>query len=182
MLRLGDGCLLLRDFASPMAPALLAAVQDVAASPPLRRMATPRRSMSVAMAGCGIVGWTSDKAGYRYSGVDPLTGRPGPEMPAVFRDLAAQAAEAVGFAELEPDSCLLNDYQPGGRVSLHQNKDQSRPGASGRLSLARIARNVRFRRGRGLELAHRRSRPLPIHRHKRLGVGQSSGRLVLSVK
>ena len=80
--------------------------------------------MSVAMTSCGTVGWTSGKTGYHYSAVDPITGHPWPEMPAVFRSLAAQAAAAAGFAELEPDTCLLNEYLPGARLSLHQDKDE----------------------------------------------------------
>ena len=144
MVGLGEGGLLLRGFASAAAPSLLAAVKDVAASAPFRRMATPRGSMSVAMTSCGTVGWTSDKAGYRYSAVDPITGRPWPEMPAVFRNLAAQAAAAAGFAELEPDTCLLNEYEPGARLSLHQDKDERDLGASGRLRLAWTARYVRL--------------------------------------
>jgi DNA oxidative demethylase len=124
MTLLGEGCLLLHGFASAAASSLLAAVQDVAASAPFRRMATARGPMSVAMTSCGTVGWTSDEAGYRYRAVDPLTGRPWPEMPALFRDLAAQAAEAAGFPAFEPDTCLLNEYEPGARLSLHQDKDE----------------------------------------------------------
>jgi DNA oxidative demethylase len=121
---LGDGCLLLYGFASAAAPALFSAVQEVAALSPFRRMATARGSMSVAMTSCGSVGWTSDKTGYRYSRVDPLTGRPWPEMPSVFGEFAAEAAAAAGFPAFEPDTCLMNEYEPGARLSLHQDKDE----------------------------------------------------------
>ncbi len=124
---LGHGCLLLRGFASAATPALLAAVRRVAGSASFRRMATPRGKMSVAMTSCGSVGWTSDKAGYRYSAVDPLTGRPWPELPAGFSELAARAAADAGFAAFEPDTCLLNEYEPGARLSLHQDKDERDP-------------------------------------------------------
>jgi DNA oxidative demethylase len=127
MVGFGEGGVLLRGLASAAASSLIAAVKDVAASAPFRRMATPRGSMSVAMTSCGTVGWTSDKAGYRYSAIDPVTGQPWPEMPAVFRNLAAQAAAAADFAELEPDTCLLNEYLPGARLSLHQDKDERDP-------------------------------------------------------
>jgi alkylated DNA repair protein (DNA oxidative demethylase) len=45
----------------------------------------------------------------------------------LFRNLAAQAAAAAGFVELEPDTCLLNEYEPGARLSLHQDKDERDP-------------------------------------------------------
>jgi alkylated DNA repair protein (DNA oxidative demethylase) len=76
MVGLGKGGCLLRGFASAVAPSLLAAVTDVAASAPFRRMATPRGTMSVAMTSYGSVGFMSDKAGYRYGAVDPVTGQP----------------------------------------------------------------------------------------------------------
>jgi alkylated DNA repair protein (DNA oxidative demethylase) len=124
---LGEGCVLLHGFALAAAPSLLAAVRAVAAAAPFRRMATPRGPMSVAMTSCGCVGWTSDEAGYRYSAMDPLTARPWPDMPAVLRDLAAQAAGGAGFPVFEPDTCLLNEYEPGARLSLHQDKNERDP-------------------------------------------------------
>jgi alkylated DNA repair protein (DNA oxidative demethylase) len=109
-------------------------------------MATPRGAMSMAMTSCGTVGCTSDKAGYHYGAVDPVTGRPWPGRPAMFRNLAAQAAAAAGFAELEPDTCLLNEHESGARLSLHPDKDEPDGCASGRLRLAWTARYVRLRR------------------------------------
>ena len=45
-------------------------------------------------------------------------------MPAVFRELARSAADAAGFAGFEPDACLINRYQPGAKMGLHQDKDE----------------------------------------------------------
>jgi len=45
-------------------------------------------------------------------------------MPAVFRELAARSADGARFPALEPDTCLLNKYAPGARLSLHQDKDE----------------------------------------------------------
>ena len=45
-------------------------------------------------------------------------------MPPVFRDLALRAAEQGGFAGFAPDACLVNRYEPGTRLSLHQDKDE----------------------------------------------------------
>jgi alkylated DNA repair protein (DNA oxidative demethylase) len=80
--------------------------------------------MSVAMTNSGSLGWVSDQTGYRYDVVDPATSRPWPEMPPVFRELAGQAAAQAGFAGFRPEACLVNRYEPGTRLSLHQDRDE----------------------------------------------------------
>jgi alkylated DNA repair protein (DNA oxidative demethylase) len=106
--------------------ALLAALRQVEASAPFRHMTTPGgHQMSVAMTNCGSVGWVSDRRGYRYQADDPISGRPWPDMPAVFADLARQAALDAGFAGFDPDVCLINRYQPGAKMGLHQDKDET---------------------------------------------------------
>ncbi len=80
--------------------------------------------MSVAMTGCGAASWVSDRAGYRYAPADPLTGRPWPALPPALLDLAARAAAAGGFAGFAPDTCLVNRYEPGARMALHQDRDE----------------------------------------------------------
>ena len=50
-------------------------------------------------------------------------------MPASFRDLAGRAAAAAAFEAFSPDACLINRYQPGARMSLHQDKDEEDFGA-----------------------------------------------------
>jgi alkylated DNA repair protein (DNA oxidative demethylase) len=45
-------------------------------------------------------------------------------MPAVFRDLARQAAVEGGFDGFVPDACLINRYTPGAHMSLHQDRDE----------------------------------------------------------
>jgi len=122
---LTPGALLLRGFARDEAAALVATVAEIAAAAPFRQMITPGGyRMSVAMTNCGDAGWVTDRRGYRYSPLDPLTGQPWPAMPEIFRDLAARAAEAAGFADVAPDACLINRYAPGARLSLHQDKDE----------------------------------------------------------
>lgn len=117
------GCTLLRRFAK--APELVAAIADLAAIAPFRRMTTPGGfRMSVAMTNCGAVGWVSDRSGYRYDAIDPERGAPWPAMPAAFRALAASAAASTGFADFAPDACLVNRYEPGAKMSLHQDKDE----------------------------------------------------------
>ncbi len=85
--------------------------------------------MSVAMTNCGRLGWVSDRRGYRYSDRDPISGKPWPEMPAAFLELARRAAAAGGFAHFVPDACLVNRYEAGSRMSLHQDKDERQFGA-----------------------------------------------------
>ena len=54
----------------------------------------------------------------------PETGRPGRRCQRLFRELAADAAEAAGFPAFEPDACLLNRYEPGTRLSLHRDENE----------------------------------------------------------
>jgi alkylated DNA repair protein (DNA oxidative demethylase) len=81
------------------------------------------------MTNCGSVGWVTDRSGYRYDAIAPQSGKPWPAMPAVFRTLAEQAARDAGFDAFAPDACLVNRYQPGARMSLHQDKDENDFGA-----------------------------------------------------
>ncbi|MCL7202219.1 alpha-ketoglutarate-dependent dioxygenase AlkB, partial [Escherichia coli] len=62
--------------------------------------------------------------GYRYTREDPRTGQPWPAMPEAFDTLAREAARAADFPGFAPDACLVNRYQPGSRLSLHQDKDE----------------------------------------------------------
>ena len=121
---IGPSAVILRGFLANAGP-ILSGIEAVAARAPFRRMTTPGgRAMSVAMTNCGPLGWVSDQRGYRYSAVDPDTGREWPEMPRAFLELAATAAAAAGFAAFAPDACLINLYRPGTRLSLHQDKDE----------------------------------------------------------
>lgn len=123
--RLGPAAMVLRGFALPCVHALLPAVDAIAAVSPFRHMVTPGGfTMSVALTNCGALGWTSDRHGYRYTAIDPDTGQPWPAMPPAFARLAGEAAKAAGFEDFEPDACLVNRYQPGSRLSLHQDKDE----------------------------------------------------------
>lgn len=123
--RIGEQSYVLRGFALPWLERLLPALQAVLAAAPFRQMITPGGfTMSVALSSCGTLGWTTDRCGYRYTHQDPQTGQPWPSMPEVFFELAQAAARAAGFADFEPDSCLINRYIPGAKMSLHQDKDE----------------------------------------------------------
>lgn len=122
---LAPGALVLAGFALTVEQPLLAALDQIVSAAPFRHMLTPGgRRMSVAMTNCGSVGWVSDPTGYRYDARDPVTERPWPSMPEPFLRLAADAAARAGFAGFAPDACLINRYEPGARLSLHQDKDE----------------------------------------------------------
>jgi DNA oxidative demethylase len=127
---MAEGAELLRGFAKPLEADLIADISDVVERAPFRHMVTPGgHQMSVAMTNCGGVGWVTDRTGYRYDANDPEAGRPWPAMPPSFRELAEQAADQAGFGGFSPDACLINRYQPGARMSLHQDKDEHDFGA-----------------------------------------------------
>jgi alkylated DNA repair protein (DNA oxidative demethylase) len=122
---LAPGAVLLRGFATAESAALAADLRRVLARAPFRHMVTPGGlSMSVAMTNCGSYGWVSERTGYRYDAIDPESGKPWPPMPESFLKLAGEAAAAGGFAGFAPDACLINRYQAGAKLSLHQDKDE----------------------------------------------------------
>jgi DNA oxidative demethylase len=122
---LGLGTAILRGFARKREAAILDAMLAVAARSPFRHMVTPGGfRMSVAMTNCGSLGWVTDRKGYRYDSVDPETRAPWPPMPKPFTELAFDAAKEAGFADFVPDGCLINRYEPGSRLTLHQDKNE----------------------------------------------------------
>jgi len=122
---IADGALWLQAFADAQVSDLLEAINAVLAQAPLRQMQTPGGyTMSVAMSNCGALGWVTDRHGYRYQAQDPLSMQAWPAMPAPFSQLAARAAAAAGFQDFAPDACLINRYEPGARMSLHQDKNE----------------------------------------------------------
>jgi DNA oxidative demethylase len=159
--RLGPGTTLLHGLALRQAPAILAEVARIGEQAPLRKMCTPGGlTMSVAMTNCGTLGWVSDRSGYRYATEDPASGRPWPAMPEAFLALARDAAARAGFPGFVPDACLINQYQPGTRLSLHQDRNErdfTAPIVSVSLGLA-----VVFLLG-GLSRAERAGRILLTH-------------------
>jgi alkylated DNA repair protein (DNA oxidative demethylase) len=122
---LAKGAVLLRGFAAGDGEGLMAALGRVVEAAPFRRMTTPGGfRMAVAMTNCGDAGWITDRAGYRYATRDPLSGQPWPRMPESFAGLAARAAAAAGYSGFAPDSCLINRYAPGARLTLHQDRNE----------------------------------------------------------
>ena len=140
--RLGPEAVLLRGFAADADARLLAALHAVLEQSPFRHMITAGGfRMSVAMTNCGPLGWITDRSGYRYGASDPETGERWPAMPAEFLSLAQDAAAHAGFEGFVPDACLVNQYLPGARLTLHRDsteRDFSSPIVSVSLGLPAV--------------------------------------------
>jgi DNA oxidative demethylase len=123
---IADGAVILRGFALANEAALMQALGAVTTKAPFRHMITPGGfRMSVAMTNCGALGWITDRTGYRYDAIDPESGEKWPVMPSPFIILAKDAALGAGFENFVPDACLINRYEVGARLSLHQDKDEA---------------------------------------------------------
>ncbi len=106
---------------------LLAEIRTIVAEAPLYSPVMPRSGSpySVRMTNCGPLGWISDRSGYRYAGIHPVTGAPWPEIPEMVLDLWNQA---TGVA-YRPEACLVNYYGPAARLGLHRDQDEAAPEA-----------------------------------------------------
>lgn len=123
--RIGPQSCVLRGAALAGMPELIAGLEEVLARAPFRQMVTPGgQTISVALTNCGALGWTSDRRGYRYTPLDPLSGEPWPAMPPAFPRKAGEWARQAGFDGFQPDACLINRYLPGTRLSLHQDRNE----------------------------------------------------------
>jgi alkylated DNA repair protein (DNA oxidative demethylase) len=120
-----DDAVVLRQFLANRSDELLVAIQGIEKQSPFRHMQTAGGfTMSAAITGCGDYGWISDRRGYRYSKTDPLTNKPWPTMPDILKETAQQCADKAGYANFNPDACLINRYEPKSKMSLHQDKDE----------------------------------------------------------
>ena len=63
-------------------------------------------------------------AKFYYDVLDPASQRPWPPTPEIVRRLAERAAVQAGFMSFQPDSCLINRYEPGAQLSLHQDRNE----------------------------------------------------------
>lgn len=103
--------------------ALLSDVCALVALCPLFQPLMPRtgKPFSVAMTNCGPLGWVSDKAGYRYQPLHPVTGAPWAAMPP---SLLALWREVSGYGA-DPEACLINMYAADAKMGSHQDRDES---------------------------------------------------------
>ncbi|WP_306142776.1 alpha-ketoglutarate-dependent dioxygenase AlkB [Roseibium sp. MMSF_3412] len=101
---------------------LLEEIRALVADAPLYQPVMPKtgKPFSVRMSNCGPLGWVSDINGYRYQSTHPDTGEAWPDIPPVlmslWRDLAPQAPL--------PEACLINFYETGAKMGLHQDRDE----------------------------------------------------------
>jgi len=120
-----DDAVVLRQFLVSRSDELAEAIKAIEQQAPFRHMKTAGGfTMSAAITGCGKYGWISDRRGYRYSKVDPVTEQPWPEMPKILYEVGQQCAHEAGYSNYQPDACLINRYVPGAKMSLHQDKDE----------------------------------------------------------
>ncbi|WP_373286813.1 alpha-ketoglutarate-dependent dioxygenase AlkB family protein [Actibacterium pelagium] len=105
----------------PAQEALVADLREVIRAAPLFSPMTPYgKPMSVRMTSAGSCGWVSDRSGYRYEPRHP-SGVGWPPIPASVLAIW----DLVSGTETQPDCCLINFYQEGARMGLHQDKDEA---------------------------------------------------------
>lgn len=102
--------------------AILEILRACISDAPLYTPVMPRsgRPFSVRMTNLGVLGWVSDKNGYRYQGHHPVTGRPWPEIPEPIMNIWQ---EVSGYPH-EPEACLVNFYMGSARMGLHRDEDE----------------------------------------------------------
>jgi DNA oxidative demethylase len=88
---------------------------------PLYRPVMPdtAKPFSVEESNFGTLGWVSDKSGYRYQPVHPVTGAPWPGSPQPLLDLWEEINSGC-----PPECCLVNVYRAGAKMGLHQDRDE----------------------------------------------------------
>lgn len=79
------------------------------------------KPFSVRMSNAGPLGWVSDRSGYRYQPLHPVTGNPWPDMPAALLRLWDDLSGCLA----PPEACLINWYGPTARMGLHQDRDEA---------------------------------------------------------
>jgi DNA oxidative demethylase len=102
--------------------ALVAELRAAVVKAPLFIPLMPRtgRPFSVRMTNLGSLGWVSDRNGYRYQTLHPDVGTPWPAMPQAILDIWQKVADYTH----PPEACLVNFYQGGAKMGLHQDKDE----------------------------------------------------------
>ena len=108
-------------FSRPEQELLLGEVLARVETAPFYRPTMPGsgKPFSVEETNFGPLGWVSDKSGYRYQKLHPVTGKPWPEIPAALIALWREIAQAP-----DPECCLVNLYRGDARMGLHQDRDE----------------------------------------------------------
>jgi alkylated DNA repair protein (DNA oxidative demethylase) len=160
-LTVAPGIFLWREKLPPIAQqALLAEVREKLKVAPLYRPVMPGtgKPFSAQESNFGPLGWVADKTGYRYQPLHPVTGATWPAIPPVLLALWGEIAPQYGFSE-NPDCCLVNFYEAGAKMGLHQDRDEGDTTAPvigvslGDSALFRIGGATRGGKTASLELA-----------------------------
>lgn len=109
-------------FSANACRALLAEIQQLLVDAPLFQPVMPRtgKPFSVKMSNCGTLGWLSDKIGYRYAALHPVTQEPWPAIPDSLLRLWQEVADYPAL----PEACLINYYADGARMGSHRDVDE----------------------------------------------------------
>ncbi|WP_425430527.1 alpha-ketoglutarate-dependent dioxygenase AlkB family protein [Celeribacter persicus] len=100
---------------------LVEGLRDVVRAAPLFHPVTSSgKQMSVRMTSAGRFGWVSDRQGYRYSETHPA-GIPWPAIP----EIALEVWRMVSGTERMPECCLINFYDAGAKMGMHQDRDEA---------------------------------------------------------
>ena len=101
--------------------ALVEDLRNVAQAAPLFSPMTPYgKPMRVRMTSAGRKGWVSDRRGYRYADRHP-GGGDWPPIPKRVLDIW----HGITGLDRMPDCCLINYYDAGARMGLHQDRDEA---------------------------------------------------------
>lgn len=124
-IQIADGAYWLRGFALPVANDICAMLAQHFKMFPPQQMITPMGyPMSVKTTSFGKFGWVGTTQGYGYSEADLATKKAWPPMPTAFLQLAQGAAQAAGYMDFLPDTCLVNMYAVGTKMGLHRDQDE----------------------------------------------------------
>lgn len=113
------------------------------------------KPFSVRMTNMGVLGWVSDKAGYRYQANHPDTKKPWAPIP---ESVLAIWNKVSDYAH-PPEACLVNYYVGAARMSLHQDRDEDELAAPvvsislGDTALFRIGGTTRGGKTQSIKLA-----------------------------
>jgi len=120
------GAVLMRGLAASQDIELLSAVKALEAVAPFRHVTTPGGlPMMVVTTACGNRNRLYENSGFRYeSGQPEAPFRRRPPMPEVFYEIAVRSARLAGFERFRPDAGLVNRYQAGVKLGLHQDRHE----------------------------------------------------------
>lgn len=74
---------------------------------------------------CGEIGWISDRSGYRYTDLHPVTQRTWASFPPSLLTIL-DYLESQGYipADYQAQTCLINKYLAGHKLGLHQDNSE----------------------------------------------------------